>query len=122
MLRWFYLMMAGLCMVLVILALLLPLVPATPFLLLAAWFANRGSPRFHRWLWENRYFRPILLAWEEEKAIPASVKKVTLVLLLISGVFVWSTQDALWIRLAATLLLLAIGGFLLSRPTATRIK
>ncbi len=57
-----------------ILGVFLPLVPTTPFLLVAvACYAN-SSPQLHRKLLNNRYFGSTLKQWEENKSISRSAK------------------------------------------------
>jgi uncharacterized membrane protein YbaN (DUF454 family) len=52
----------------------LPLLPTTPFMLLAAACFARSSPRFHRWLLGHRTFGPIVSEWERHRAIPWRTK------------------------------------------------
>ena len=49
--------------------LLLPVLPTTPFILLAAWCFSRSSPRLHRYLMENKIFGPIIENWTKYRAI-----------------------------------------------------
>lgn len=52
----------------------LPLLPTTPFVLLAAGCATRGSETLHRRLLGHPRFGPVLRDWEERQAIPLSGK------------------------------------------------
>lgn len=52
----------------------LPVLPTTPFMLLAAACFARSSPRFHRWLLEHRNFGPLVSEWERHRAIPWKTK------------------------------------------------
>jgi hypothetical protein len=52
----------------------LPILPTTPFLILAAACFAKSSPRFHKMLLDNRWFGPTLAAWEEDKVVKRSTK------------------------------------------------
>jgi uncharacterized membrane protein YbaN (DUF454 family) len=57
-----------------ILGLILPLLPGTPFLLIAAFCYARASERFYRWLLSNRLTGPSIRSWREHRALPRRVK------------------------------------------------
>ena len=59
----------------------LPVLPTTPFLLLAVWCFSRSDPRLNRWLMENRFFGRYLQNYRKGKGIPPSVKFAILVML-----------------------------------------
>ena len=56
------------------LGLFLPLLPTTPFLLLASSCFLRSSPRLQRWLADSRWFGPMIRDWDEHKAVRRPVK------------------------------------------------
>ena len=63
---------------------ILPILPTTPFLLLAlACFAN-SSPRFHQMLLHNRWFGNALQQWEEDRSITRTSKVKAMVLIVIT--------------------------------------
>lgn len=62
----------------------LPLLPTTPFILLAAACFARSSKRFHRWLLGNRTFGPLIERWERERTISRRAKLATLVTLAVT--------------------------------------
>jgi len=62
------------CVGLGVLGIFLPVLPTTPFMLLAAACFARSSPRFHRWLLAHRTFGPIVSEWERHHAIPWRTK------------------------------------------------
>jgi hypothetical protein len=95
-----------LCVGLGALGAVLPVLPTTPFLLLAAGCFARSSPRLHRWLYGNRWIGPYLRNYAEGRAITLRHLIHTLVSLWLGlGATAVFATDKLWLRL----LLLAIG-------------
>lgn len=70
----FYNVVGALAVMLGILGLFLPLLPTTPFLLLASWCFARGSSRLHRWLLSHRVFGEYLRNFEAGHGIPLKAK------------------------------------------------
>ena len=78
---------------------ILPVLPGTPFLLLAAWCFARSSERWHQWLLRSQLFGPIIRSWEENKCINVRTKVVALAfMLLVGGSSAYFVFDDLWIR------------------------
>jgi len=63
------------------LGMFLPLLPTTPFLLLAAACYARGSKRFYNWLLSNRWFGNYIKNYRERKALPLRIKAFSIILL-----------------------------------------
>jgi uncharacterized membrane protein YbaN (DUF454 family) len=70
---------------LAIIGVLLPGLPTTPFLILAAWFFARSSEKWHRRLLDNELFGPLLRNWEQRRCISLRTKIVALVSMLVAG-------------------------------------
>ncbi|GAA0795730.1 YbaN family protein [Marinobacterium sediminicola] len=64
-LRWFWLLLTWCCIALALLGVMLPGLPTTVFVLIAAWSASRCSPRLHQWLRQHRLLGPSLHHWEQ---------------------------------------------------------
>jgi uncharacterized protein len=62
----------------------LPILPTTPFVLLAAAFFARGSERFHAWLLEHRITGPLIVDWYQHRSLRAGVKRWAYLLTAIS--------------------------------------
>ena len=80
-----YLLVAGgtLAVAVGIIGIFLPLLPTTPFLLLAAFLYARGSDRFYAWLLGNRWFGDYLRRYRERRSMTRRHKAFTLALLWI---------------------------------------
>lgn len=70
-----------------VIGLLLPVMPTTPFLLLAAFFFARSSKRFYNWLITNRFFGEHIKNYREKRGIKLWVKILTILSLWISITF-----------------------------------
>lgn len=80
------------CVTLGVVGVFIPLLPTTPFLLLAAWLFYRSSPRLHQWLLNNRLCGAYITAFMVHRAIALKAKIVSITLL-----WVTITSSALFI-------------------------
>lgn len=94
----------------------LPLLPATPFLLVAVWAAPKGSQRVHDWIYDQPQFARLINDWHQQGAVPRSAKWLATAMMIISWSFlVW--RDYHWsLVLGMSLFFMAIGIFLWTRP------
>ncbi|MBL0010085.1 MAG: YbaN family protein [Nitrosomonas sp.] len=82
--RIMYLGAGFLALLLGVLGAVLPVLPTTPFVLLAAACFARGSEHFHRKLLENRIAGPIIREWSIYHSIPRRVKRWAYLLMALS--------------------------------------
>ncbi len=82
--RGLYLALGIAALMLAVLGVVLPVLPTTPFVLLAAACFARSSERFHRRLLANRIAGPIIREWREHRSIPRGVKRWVYLLMTIS--------------------------------------
>ncbi|MGE8546868.1 YbaN family protein [Alcaligenes sp. Marseille-Q7550] len=88
------------CVALAVAGAVLPLLPTTPFVLLAGWCFARSSPRFHLWLLEHRWLGPYLRNWQDGRGLTRQAKRRALALLWLSlALSAWLAEQAGWLRL-----------------------
>lgn len=99
----------------------LPVLPTTPFMLLAAACYARASKRFYNWLLNNRTFGPTILEWRRYRSIPYRVKWTAIVLMAVTvsiSIFFFIPAPALQIALGIFGILL--GAYLYHIPSRDR--
>jgi len=72
------------CVGLGAIGIVLPLIPTTPFLLLAAACYARGSERFYNWLLNNKYFGSYIRDYREGRGIPLKAKITAIILIWVT--------------------------------------
>lgn len=116
--RWLWFAAAWAFLALGIVGAVLPVLPTTPFLLLALWAFSRSSSRFHHWLYHHRLFGPPLQRWRVERVIPMRVKAIAAVSMLASLGYVAIVMRPDWYVAAAAAALVVAGlGFLARVPS-----
>ncbi|MDF7826089.1 YbaN family protein [Pontiellaceae bacterium B12227] len=102
-----YLIAGMLLTALAAVGIVLPLLPTTPLLLLAAWCFANSSEKCHQWLMNHRLFGPIIKNWHENKCIPKRAKIIAVASILIFGTYaVGFAIEQPVIRIAGTVFLL----------------
>ncbi len=116
------LIFAGIAFVLLgIAGALLPVLPTTPFMLLAAACFARASPRFYNWLLNNRLFGPTVLEWRRHHSIPWRIKITAIVLMSVTlSVSVVFFVPWLELQIALALCGVALGVYLYRIPSRDR--
>ena len=76
--RLFWLTIGLVSLVLAAVGVLLPLLPTTPFVILAAFCFMKSSQRLHDWLVDHRIFGPMIVDWREYGAISRPAKKIAI--------------------------------------------
>lgn len=64
--------------------LVIPILPTTPFILLAAACYLRASERLHQWLVRSPTFGPTILAWQDHGAIPPRAKVIAIAMVMLT--------------------------------------
>lgn len=98
------------------LGIILPLLPTTPFILLAAWCFARSSPRFHHWLLHRSWFGNTLRHWQQHRALPPKAKGRAILFTVVTfAVSLWLVK-LLWLRIMLVCLLCVLLIFMLRLP------
>ena len=111
-----YLLIAYAATLFAIAGVFLPLLPATPFLLVAVWAAPKGSRRVHDWIYDQPQFARLINDWHEQGAVPPGAKWLATGMMAVSlATLIWAESH--WaLVFAMSLFFLGIGGFLWTRP------
>ena len=94
--RWLLLAFAVLCLALGIIGIIVPGLPTTVFILMAAWAAARSSPRLYRWLWNHRLFGPSLRNWAQGGKVSRRAKWSATIAMAVCAVILWFTAHQVW--------------------------
>lgn len=94
----------------------LPLVPTTPFLLLAAFAFAKSSPRLHAWLTTHPQFGPLIGNWQQHRAIGRGAKRAALVFMVLALSLSWLLAVPSWVLVVQAIVLAGVATFILSRP------
>ncbi|MFK8251541.1 YbaN family protein [Ancylobacter terrae] len=117
-LRWLLFAAGWLCVGIGVVGLILPGLPGTVFLILAAWLFARSSPRFEAWLLAHPRLGPNVRRWRERGVIPAPAKVVACVSMGASfGIMTLAGVPVLGLA-GAGVSMLAAAAYMLSRPSA----
>ena len=76
-----------LCVGFAVLGIFLPVLPTTPWLLLAAWLFYKGNPKMRIWLLNNKYLGPYIDNYIKYRAIPLKSKIISISMLWITILF-----------------------------------
>lgn len=96
---------------------ILPLLPATPFVLLSALCYAKGSRRLHDWLVNHPRFGPGIEAWREHRAITPTAKKTALAAIALAlGLSLAAGLSPALLALQAAVLA-GVATFILTRPS-----
>lgn len=103
--KYFLIFTGWISIILGVIGIILPLLPTTPFILLAATCFAKSSPRFHMWITQHKYFGPIIDYYRSGNPIPQAARNRAIIFIWISLVLSMYFISQLW----STLILGALG-------------
>ena len=95
---------------------LLPGMPTTVFLILAAWAASKGWPQMDEWLLNHPKYGQTLRAWRESGTVPRKAKWFASIMMLISGLIMLLTNAPFLVKLFTNTTMLLVAIWLWLRP------
>jgi uncharacterized membrane protein YbaN (DUF454 family) len=114
--QWLLRVLAVVSLALGFLGMFLPVLPTTPFILLAAWAAARSSPRLLAWLEQHRLFGKMLRDWRQGGVVSRKAKWGATWAMSASAVFLLFTVSHLWAAVGAIACMSAVLVWLWRRP------
>ena len=104
----------GVCAVILgVIGAFLPVLPTTPFMILAAYCFAKSSPRAHAWLLGNPYFGQQVRDYYAGRGIPLRTKLIAVAMIAGSVAYVLVTADMLAVKVLMILAGIAVSGYLL---------
>ena len=95
----------------------LPVMPTTVFLLIAAFFFARSSPKFYNWLLNNRAFGPLIRDWRAGLGLPLRAKVLAVSLIVVTVGSSALAVPIVWVKIMLILIGMGVSAYLLTRPT-----
>ncbi len=115
--RTFWFIVGCLAVVCGLVGAVLPLLPTTPFLLVATFAFARSSPRLHAWLTEHPRFGPPIHHWHTERAISRKAKNLAVFVMVITFALSFALGASWLILIIQGFVLICAASFILSRPS-----
>jgi len=107
-----------LCIGLGVIGIIMPLFPTTPFLLVAVWAFSRSSPEMAERIRSHRLAGKFVRDWEDAGVIPRGAKVFAVAMMTaMFGYLHFGTSGPAWLEVGTALVMAAVAGFVLSRPS-----
>lgn len=115
--RQMYLILGAIFFVTGLIGVILPILPTTPFMILAAGCFAKSSPRFHQALLNNRWIGEDLQRWEKEHTmLRATKKRATWVIVIMFSISIAILMGKLWLQIMLVVIALTLLFFLWRVP------
>ncbi len=116
MIRFLWQLSGFTCLVVGIIGIFVPLLPTTPFLILAAFSFERGSERIHQWLTNHPRLGPPIENWKHHGAISTRAKTMAISMMIAVFLFSIFMNVPLYALVMQGAVLCAVAYFILTRP------
>jgi uncharacterized membrane protein YbaN (DUF454 family) len=120
--RWGFLLAGAVATLLALVGAFLPVLPTTPFVILAAACFARSSPAFHARLLSNRLVGPYLVQWRADRTIPRTAKRKAYGLVVVSIGLSILIVGAPWLRWMLGAIGVVLLAFLARLPATAAVE
>lgn len=118
--RLVFLVLGFIFVILAIAGVFLPLLPTTPFLLLAAGSFARSSEKFYHLLLSNPHFGPCIRDWHQYRCMRKGIKVLAIFMVVAACAWsMYSFREVEAVMIGILILMLAVGLLLLRIPTCS---
>lgn len=115
-LRPFWVLLGMVALALGAIGIVLPVLPTTPFVLLAAFAFAKGSPKLAAVLEGHRVFGPMIAEWRAHGAIRPRYKRIALTMMVAALTLSWALALPGYVLALQAVCMSAAAGFILTRP------
>ena len=96
---------------------ILPILPTTPMLLVAAWAFGKSSPELAERIRNHKVFGPSVRDWQDHGAIALRAKSLAIGIMALMGVWLWGFGNLpLWLNLLISAIMAGASIYVGSRP------
>ena len=93
--KYLYMALGFFCVGMAYVGFILPGIPFSIFLVIAAWAFSKSSERMHNWLYNHPWFGSFLTNWTYKKVFPTKGKYAMILVMASSLAFLWFTSENL---------------------------
>lgn len=112
----FWRMLVIIFIILAIIGAILPGMPTTVFLILAAWASSKGWPQMDAWLLNHPKYGLTLRSWRENGTVPRKAKWLASIMMFISAIVMLFTSAPFLVKVFTNLTMLAVAIWLWLQP------
>mgnify|MGYP001563369501 FL=1 len=91
--KYMYMTLGFVCLGMAYVGVIVPGIPFSIFLVIAAWAFAKSNDRMHQWLYNHKYFGPFLTNWVNKKVFPTKGKYAMIIVMSSSLLFLWFTTE-----------------------------
>lgn len=120
--RWLWALIAYVCVGLALAGIVVPVLPTTPFALLAAYAAARGSDRVHAWLLDHRALGPVIRSWQDGRTVARRPKTIATATMAASAIVLFLVAPTVWLAVGVTAFMASVATWLWLRPEPATVS